>query len=829
MYPNVDYWVSDINIKMTNISRFLIFLLTSSLSIYCPAQNVTINGRVSCAETGEFLIGANVYQSDRSVGATTNEYGYFSLKTNPGLLSLTITYVGYTPMDTTMEIRANTLVSFRLSKQKSLSEVVIIGRKNRRDLPTNMMTLSPKTYSFLPSLAGESDIIKTLQLMPGIQSGNEGTTGLIVRGGSPDQNLFLVDGIPLYNISHLYGFLSVFNEDAINNVDVVKGGFPAKYGGRLSSVIDVRLREGNPEKHEVKVNLGLIASGFSASGPLIKNRATYMVSARRSFLDLFTRPVALVNKIMGKDYGSSIYSLGDLNAKLSFNLSPKNRLYLSFYAGQDRYGRNTEMTSRTDSLTQNGTYAESLRWGNVLGSLAWTHVFGDKLFMNTSLSRTSYHLQSDYENSQVLTTKNDVFRSDLTVSYLSDIQDYSARVNFDYALSGYHHINFGTVGTSYRFSPGVSTLVSKVDSTVISLSTPINKLQSGSVDFYIEDRIELPSGFYTRAGLRSSNYFTANKSYFALEPRLSMGMMFSGNLNLQLSYSKMQQPLHLLSNSGLGMPTDLWVPSTDSIPPQQCHQFSIGGSKTFKGFTVGIEGYYKRFSNLISYGEGASFLMNSKNWQSMIVQNGIGKAYGAELLIRKEEGKLKGWLSYTLSWNKRQFSELNGGKWFDYRFDRRHDLSINLQYYFRPTRVFSCSWVYATGQPVTLPSAIFPYVDYPMGGNNLNYTIFNNQNVLTQFAEISRRRGELIYYNGLNNYRLPAYHRLDVSLSFIKQLKHCERTLAIGLYNAYSRRNAFYVSYVDDTSGAWAQKFMSGFKIITLFPIIPCISYRLRF
>jgi hypothetical protein len=318
--------------------------------------------------------------------------------------------------------------------------------------------------------------------------------------------------------------------------------------------------------------------------------------------------------------------------------------------------------------------------------------------------------------------------------------------------------------------------------------------------------------------------------YYSFEPRISGGYQWPNNTNISFSYSKIQQPIHLLSNSGLGMPTDLWVPSTDKVPPQKAQQFSLGLDVPIGLFDVGVEGYYKKLNNLIAYSEGASFLIAGNDWENRIETNGKGQAYGVEVFIRKDVGKLKGWLGYTLSWSKRQFDNINNGKWFFDKYDRRHDLSLNISYQPKSNVSFSCSWVFSSGNPVTLPEVIYPYIHYPIGLNDFNYNdITSSENLFEFVTEISRRRGELIYYGERNKYRMPDYHRLDLTVNFTKQKKNYERLWSFGLYNVYSRRNPFYVTYTDDTSGAWPTKNSAGLKIVTLLPILPSISYSIKF
>lgn len=805
---------------------FIFLLLLVPLSNI--AQKITVSGHVLDSQSGEFLINANVFTGESIlIGTSTNSFGFYSLTVPKGSVTIQASYVGYGKFRKTINISRDTTVDIKIDAVISLNEVSVIGHKSGERASISEFRITPIMIRFLPTLGGERDIIRSLQLLPGIQSATEATTGLVVRGGSPDQNLFLLDGNPIYNISHLYGFLSVFNDDAINSVDVIKGGFPARYGGRLSSIIDVRMKEGNLYKHEGSASIGLISSRISLNGPVIKGKGSYMFSARRSYFDLITAiPDLLRNTKLYKQ--NSGYSLYDLNGKINFILSPSDRIYLNLYNGNDSY---SESYMQNDySVPAINKSKNSLKWGNSLASLQWNHTFSNKLFCNTQLSFTHYHLNSEYEYLSEAGQGNTLVKSGIKSVYSSIVRDITGKADFNYYPGENHKINFGVEAIGYKFSPGVQSYLFTGDS--LSRDTLINAVpfNSFSSSVYAEDQIRLPNGIFLNPGLRFNLYRSGNTNYWSLEPRFSGGYEWPGSAKIELSYSRIQQSIHLLSNSGLGMPTDLWVPSTERIPPQQSQQFSAGFGRPFGPYHFGIEAYYKDYRNLISYAEGASFLVQGNDWQNKIVTGGVGKAYGLEFLLRREEGKLKGWLAYTLSWSQRKFDQINGGRWYFDRYDRRHDIALNLTYEIKENIVLSGTWVFTSGNPVTLPETIYPYVKYPVGMNDFNYgELMSSQNMFGFITEMSRRRGEIIYYGERNKYRMPAYHRLDLGISFIKEKKHFQRTWSLGLYNAYSHLNPFYVTYTDDTSGAWAQKSSAGLKIVTLLPIMPSVSYSIKF
>jgi len=807
--------------KYSWIFLFFVFLR-------CPAQEITIAGYLTDAYSSEALVNGHVYVIGKpQQGTVTNTYGFFTLQIQPGEIQLGASYIGYIPFDETFYFTKDTILSIALESTKNIEEVTIVAKKNGGRQLGSINSITPAMIKYLPTLAGERDIIRAMQLLPGVQSATEGTTGLVVRGGSPDQNLFLIDGCPIYNISHLYGFLSIFNDDAIKSAEIIKAGFPAQYGDRLSSIINIHLKEGNLNNYEGSASVGLLSSRLSINGPIIKGKSSFILSARRSYLDLLTSIPQLLSK-SSRNSPLSGYSLGDFNAKANYIFSPKDRIYLSFYYGKDAYKESNQEDGSRDSVRNESL--NSLSWGNAVFSFRWNHLFRDRLFCNTQVSYTQYHLSglSKYLEESLLNPENQ--RWGYTYNYLSKISDYSSKVDFNYGLNPNHLMKFGLHMGINIFEPGVESymfVVNQSRSDTTSLTQPFQS-ESGAV--YFEDRISFPSGFYLSPGIRMGLIKSFSNMYYSFEPRISGGYQWPNNTNISFSYSKIQQPIHLLSNSGLGMPTDLWVPSTDKVPPQKAQQFSLGLDVPIGLFDVGVEGYYKKLNNLIAYSEGASFLIAGNDWENRIETNGKGQAYGVEVFIRKDVGKLKGWLGYTLSWSKRQFDNINNGKWFFDKYDRRHDLSLNISYQPKSNVSFSCSWVFSSGNPVTLPEVIYPYIHYPIGLNDFNYNdITSSENLFEFVTEISRRRGELIYYGERNKYRMPDYHRLDLTVNFTKQKKNYERLWSFGLYNVYSRRNPFYVTYTDDTSGAWPTKNSAGLKIVTLLPILPSISYSIKF
>lgn len=801
-----------------------IFLLL--LSIHCPAQEITIAGYLTDIESSEALVNGHVYLGDQPhVGVTTNAYGFFSIQVPTGKIRLKASYVGYSTFERTYLLVRDTFLHIGLNPSSDIAEVTVVSKAGNRSKLESAMSIAPAMIKYLPTIGGERDIIRAMQLLPGIQSATEGTTGLVVRGGSPDQNLFLIDGCPIYNISHLYGFLSVFNDDAIKSAEIIKSGFPAQYGDRLSSIMNIYMKEGNLNKYEGSASIGLISSRVSLNGPIIKGKSSFNFSARRSYFDLITS-IPLLFKDANSQIRKTGYSLSDLNAKINYLISNKDRVYFSLYYGGDLYKETYEDSGKRDSIRND--QQNSLNWGNFLSSLRWNHLFSDKLFCNTQISFTQYFLSglNRYFSEDLTAPESQI--SGYNYHYLSKISDYSAKIDFNYNLNSLHQIKFGLHSGINIFKPGVESYQITLNQERQDNISTVNAFHSNSVAIYLEDKIFFPNGFYLHPGLRLGLLNSRSNKYYSVEPRFTGGYLWPNKASLSISYSRMQQPIHLLSNSGLGMPTDLWVPSTDRVPPEQSQQVSIGMNLPVGSFNLGFDGYYKQMKNLISYAEGASFLVSGNNWENKIELGGKGQAYGFELLIKKDIGKIKGWFGYTLSWSKRQFENINNGKWYFAKYDRRHDLSLNLTYHPKSNIFLSCTWVFSTGNPITLPEVIYPYIHYPIGLNDFNY-IQTSENLFQFVTEMPRRRGEIVYYGERNKYRMPNYHRLDLAINILKQKKKFERTWSLGLYNVYSHRNPFYVTYADDTSGAWPIENAAGLKIVTLLPIMPSVSYSLKF
>jgi TonB dependent receptor/CarboxypepD_reg-like domain/TonB-dependent Receptor Plug Domain len=781
---------------MKNLLKTLLFTLISFTTF---AQKVTLSGYVREQGSKESLSNVSVMIPALKVGTQTNNYGFFSL-TIPAAEEVEITFssLGYQIQKRTVKATGNQRIEVEIStKSTDLKEVVVSGERQARISESEQMStvsLSVNQIKDIPAILGEKDVMKVLQLMPGVQKGREGTTGLYVRGGGPDQNLLILDDAVVYNANHLFGFFSTFNGDALKSVEMVKGGFPARFGGRLSSVVEMQMKEGNKEKFHGEAGIGLLSSRLTLEGPLKNGISSYLFSARRSYADFVMKPLV--------KNSPSLYFY-DLNMKVNYDLGQKNKIYLSGYFGRDVFD------FEENSQSRGTTESSGFNWGNATTTLRWNHLFNEKLFNNTSLIFTNYNFQVYNEQSSD--------KGDYSLRYSSGIRDFTFKTDFDYLPNTQHSIRTGIMATAHRFTP---TAVVLIDTRIDTSGTTTKYTDALETAIYVEDVWRVNDKLSMNAGLRLSNFNVNGKSYFNLEPRFSGAYRINDDLALKASYARMNQYIHLLSNSGLGLPTDLWVPSTDRIAPQSSEQIAIGIAKDFteKNLSFTLEGYYKKMNNIIGYKEGASFILldlgpdaqktSEVDWQDNVT-SGQGKAYGIELMLQRKTGRLTGWVGYTLSWIKHQFDEINGGREFAPKFDRRHDLSIVATYKLKPKITLSATFVYGTGNNLTIPIASSEGRGFSNG--------------LYQFSP------KVQYYGEFNSFQAAAYHRLDLGIKFHKQKKRGERTWEIGVFNAYNRINPFYYQSQSGYDFVTQQNTESKLYRKGLFPIVPSVTYNFKF
>lgn len=825
---------------------FLLLLL--ALSVGLKAQNVTISGYLYDGKSGESMINASVFDQLTRKGAVSNAYGFYSLTLPAGEVNLQYSYVGFQTEQRRFILRKDTTITIRFNESIELQEVTITGHQKITGVQSSQMSaveVPIAQIKTIPTLFGEADLVKALQLLPGVQAGSEGSTGMYVRGGGPDENLFLLDGIPVYNINHLAGFFSVFNPDAVKNVTLYKGNFPARFGGRLSSVIDVRMNDGNEKAIHGNFSVGLISSKLNIEGPLFSEKTTFNVSARRTYFDILAQPViAAIAKSESSENNDEKLSAGyyfyDLNAKISHKFSDKDRLYLSHYMGDDAIYANFRSRYRQD---ENHSEYDRVKldwdWGNIVSSLRWNHIMSNRLFMNATVAYTRYRFNLYVGNQFEEKIKNPPSYSyaDYMLGYKSGIEDYTAKVDFDYSPHPDHDVKFGANYTYHTFRPGVSVSRNEIkyDDEVIKTDTVIgnDNVYSHESMAYVEDNISLGYALKVSAGLHFSMFNVQQQTYASLQPRLSMRWLVSDKVSVKAGYAAMNQYVHLLSNSSISLPTDLWVPVTRRIEPMRSHQYSAGVFYNFRDvIDFSVEGYYKSMHNQIEYKDGASFLGSSTGWEDKVVM-GDGWAYGLEFLAQKSVGKTTGWIGYTWAKAERKFDrpgqEINNGKVFPAKYDRRHDFSLVVSHKFSDRFDLSGTWVISSGNTGTL--ALQEYGTGIVPGDQSYYYGGGYDS-----PEIPAYSGEVGHISGRNNYRFNAYHRMDIGMNFHKKKKHGTRTWNISVYNAYNNNNPFLV-YPEEvwTETQPAQNdqgpvytWKKSLVQVSIFPVIPSVSYSYK-
>ena len=809
------------HLKATLIVRVCLttaFILLNSLLF---GQNITISGHLYEKGSLESLPGGLVYDPVSQTATTTNSYGFYTL-TLPYREGMFLVFKSFGFINDTLWIRKSENLEYdaTLSKITTLETVTITGEKtNTEQVQMSSIKLSPKEIQQVPMLFGEKDVFKTLLLLPGVQSASEGTSGIYVRGGGPDQNLVILDEATIYNASHLLGFFSIFNGDAIKSVELIKGGFPARYGGRLSSVIDINMKDGNKESYHVEGGIGVISSNLVVEGPIIKDKASFMLSGRTTYMDLFMVP--LMKLVSGG--ASAGYYFFDLNGKFNFDLGKKDKLYLSAYFGRDKF----HVTQSDNVMGIGDKYKMGLFWQNGTATARWNHLFTNKVFSNLSFVFSDYTMNT-YMNYKYYYGPNDPDNETFSSDFNSGIRDYTLKYDLSYHPNATHRILGGAAITYHEARPNAMTV--KADTFTMK---QVNKELGLEYAMYVEDEINIRNKFRINPGVRLVAFSVPHKTWFSPEPRLSMSYNFLPNLALKASYAMMSQSMILLSTSTIGLPTDLWVPVTKNIRPQRSQQVALGLHYDLKKpqLSFSIEGYYKKMDNILAYKEGTSYFMSlveqileesleggaQSQWEKNVT-SGQGWSYGVEFLVRKEVGKFTGWIGYTLSWTKQQFDELNFGEPFFARYDRRHDVSIVLMY--SPTKRInlSLSWVFATGNAVTLPTSLYTaetlqdYLDIVVPANDNSYHYY----------------GYIENYGKKNDFRMKPFHHLDIGVQFIKpHVKNKGQSIfEISIYNVYNHHNPFF--YFTE------QEFINNqsvykLKQISIFPIIPTFTYHFKF
>ena len=768
------------------IGVFVLLFLGILASLFSQSH-LTISGLIKDARTGEDLIGATISVRELPTkGAETNAYGFYSLTLPAGVYEVSAHYAGYKPQIQQIKLDKPVKLNFSLSEQaKELEEVVVFGTRKDENITKTQMglqKLDTRDIKSIPVLFGEKDVLKTIQLLPGIQPVGEGSSGFTVRGGASDQNLILLDEATVYNASHLMGFFSVFNSDAIKDISVFKGNEPAEYGGRLSSVLDIKMNDGNDKKFGVSGGVGLISSRLVLEGPIVKDRGSFIISARRTYADLFLKlsPDTSLNK-------SRLYFY-DLNAKANYKINDKNRIYLSGYFGKDVLGFGNTF---------------GINWGNSTATLRWNHLFSDRMFSNTSLIFSDY----DYKIN---------INSGVSLNIISRIQDFSLKEDFQFFASTRSTLKFGFNSVYHQIVPGVITAGSNVSMKSLTNKYAwenglyLSHLYSFSDQFSAEYGTRLsifsligPGIFYTydlKGNVSNSSTYSGGqfvKTYLNIEPRATFKYVLNGQNSLKAAYARNTQNLHLLSNSTSGNPTDLWIPSSNNVKPEISDQVSLGFYRNFNEnkYEFSSEIYYKDLGNQIDYKNGAELNLN-ENVESQILF-GKGRAYGLEIFLKKKYGKFNGWISYTLARSEREFNAINSGSWFPATQDRTHDIAVVGIYELSKRWTLSATWVYYTGNAVTFPSG-----KYNIDGKTM------------------------FYYGDRNANRMPAYHRLDLGATWIrKKTATFESSWTFSVYNAYGHNNPYSIAFQDSKTDPTKTEAVQT----TLFRFVPSFTYNFKF
>lgn len=800
--------------------RTTLLIITLLVSLFTFSQeNATFSGSIADFSNGEELIGAKIYTSDHKYGALTNEYGFFSLTLPKGKYSVIISYYGYDnqtlSLDLTNNIQRNIQLKYKLQE---LVEVNITGKKENDNITNTEVgvdRLTPKDLENLPMIFGERDILKAIQLLPGVKDEGEGRSGFTVRGGAADQNLILLDEATVYNAAHLLGFFSTFNADAIKDVTLYKGNQPAKYGGRLSSVVDIKMKDGNNKKFEVDGGIGLIASRLTVQGPIVKNKGSFIVSGRRTYADFiakgFSKPL--------RKSGTQLYFY-DLNVKANYTLSEKDRIYVSGYFGRDNFKIADKFTSSTNGEEPvQGKNEMGLQWGNKTGTLRWNHIVNNKLFSNTSLiySNFDYRIfnEENYENGEF-----NRFRIS------SIINDIHLKQDFQWFANTKHKINFGVDAILHESIPGQVESAQNDPFFGQSEFNRSTKLPSLELAAYISDNFQITNKLKATYGLRFSSFSvlgnnesiytfdkegTINdsiffkkgefaKNYFNIEPRLALSYAFTTSTSVKLAYSRNTQNIHTLSPSVSSNPTDIILFTSYHTKPSIADQIAAGWYKNFYNnkLTLNVETYYKKTQNEVDYSNSADFLY-SKAIEGELLY-GSGRAYGLELQLKKNKGDFTGWVSYSLSRTERQIEGINYGEWYNARQDRTHDLTIVGMYDINPKLTVAATFVFHTGNAVS-----FPIGYYYLGEN--------------QFPMTS--------YSGRNQERMPVYHRLDLGLTWKKKsTEKYESSFNFSLYNAYGQQNAYMILFSEEYIDGQQSKTIA--KKVSLFRFVPSITWNFK-
>ena len=798
-------------------------LLAVLISVEASAQRkVTVSGHITDSGSGETLIGAGIFEGASRTGAVTNNFGFYTLTLPAGEYDFQYSYVGYEDLVVHIDLVRDTTVNVSMKSGETLSSARIVASKDAGiqstylgaiDLPVNQIKNTPVLF-------GESDVLKVLQMMPGVQGGNEGFSGLYVRGGGPDENLILLDGVPIYNVDHMLGLFSVFQPEAVKKVTIYKGSFPARYGGRVSSIVDIRTNDGNMKETHGSVSVGLISDKLHLEGPIVKDKLSYSVSARGMHTLLYG---PIIKALLDDAYGN--YYFYDLNGKVTWRLSDRDRFYFGTYHGRDKFLYEEEYegegTVYYGDESRTRKYSErtdvGIFWGNTVWSARWNHIFSSKLFSNTTVAYNRYQMIMGAGAAETEIEKGVKTTNKYHLDYHSGIRDWSARTDFDFTPSPNHLIKFGTEYIYHTFIPErMSAIDQEVQGAAVQIDTTLHftdprKVYRGhDLSFYAEDDISVSEHLTVNPGAHLSMFNTEGRTYWSLQPRVSAKYSTGSGLSFKAGYARMAQYVHLLSSAQVSLPVDLWVPITKDIRPVMSDQYSVGAYyDRIKGWEFSLEGYWKNMRNILEYKDGTLMLGTSDGWENR-VEMGQGTAKGVEFFIQKTAGKTTGWLAYTLAWSDRLFPDgsINNGEPFPYKYDRRHSIDLSVDHRFNPKWGVNAVWSFATGGTTTVPVRQVA-VQVPHG-------------YITDAQYVDHR----------NNFRIPPSHRLNLGVSHYGKRRRGESVWNLSVYNVYNQMNPNFV-FMDygadyDKDGNYIGTSLK-MKKITILPILPSLSWTRNF
>ena len=798
-------------------------MLALFISASAAAQRkVTISGHITDMASGETLIGAGILEKESGLGAVTNNFGYYTLTIPAGEYEFHFSYVGYSETVKLIDMRRDTVVNVALEAGETLSSSQIVARKDAGIQSTYLgaIDIPAAQIKNTPVLFGEADVLKVLQMMPGVQGGNEGFSGIYVRGGGPDENLIMLDGVPIYNVDHMLGIFSVFQPEAVKKVTLYKGSFPARYGGRVSSIVDIRTNDGNMKENHGTVSIGLISDKLHLEGPIIKDKLAYSVSARGMHTVLY----APLIKIALKDAYANYYFY-DLNGKVTWRLSDRDRFYFGAYHGRDRFVYDEkyegEGTETIGSETIHHKYKDrtdfGVFWGNTVGSARWNHVFNSKLFANTTLSYNRYRMVMGAGSAETDIVDGVKTTSRYHLDYHSGIRDFGIRADLDYTPSPKHLVKFGSEYLWHTFIPERMSAVDRevngaeiqIDTT-IHFADPKKKYGGHELSIYAEDDFSVGEHLTINPGARLSMFYTEGRTYWSLQPRVSAKFSTGRGYSFKAGYARMAQYVHLLSSAQISLPVDLWVPITKDIRPVTSDQFSVGAYYDgIKGWEFSVEAYLKNMRNILEYKDGTLMLGTSEGWEKR-VEMGEGTAKGIEFFIQKTVGKTTGWLAYTLAKTDRIFPDgsINNGERFPYKYDRRHCIDLSVDHRFNKKWGVNATWSFATGGTTTVP--------------------VRQVAVMTPYGYITDAQ----YVDHRNNFRIPPSHRLNIGCNLHKERRRGESVWNLSVYNAYNRMNPNFV-FMDygpdyDKNGDYTGTSLK-MKKITILPLLPSLSWTRNF